>query len=247
MEQLTLAIAPRPEADFSHYLPGPNGEALAAIAEWAAGRGDPFLYLFGASGSGKTHLLQAACREATRQGRIAMYLPLGHPALTPEALEAVERADHLAVDEIQSRADDPGWEQALFGAYNRLRDAGRRLLVAADVPLAELPIALPDLRSRLGWGPAYRLRLLGEGDCALLVRQAAERRGLRLTEAAVAFIMRRSPRDPRALLDLLDELDRLCLRHQRRPSVWLLRRLLGPDQPSPPRPADRPHRASGHD
>ncbi|MCU0833476.1 MAG: DnaA regulatory inactivator Hda [Chromatiaceae bacterium] len=247
MEQLTLAIAPRPEADFSDYLPGPNGEALAAIADWAAGRGDPFLYLFGASGSGKTHLLQAACCEAARRGRRALYLPLDHAGLTPAALEDLEQVDHLGLDAIQTRAGDPAWEQALFGAYNRLRDTGRRLLVAAHVPLAELPIALPDLRSRLGWGPAYRLRLLREGDCALLVRQAAERRGLRLTEAAVAFIMRRSPRDPRALLDLLDELDRLCLRHQRRPSIWLLRRLLDADQPSPSSPADAAHRASGND
>lgn len=247
MEQLTLAVALPPEADFTHYLPGPNDEAVAAVADWAAGRGDPFLYLFGASGSGKTHLLQAACREATRRGRRALYLPLDHAGLTPAALEDLEQADHLGLDAIQTRAGDAAWEQALFGAYNRLRDAGRRLLVAADAPLAELPVALPDLRSRLGWGPAYRLRLLDESDCANLLRQAAERRGLRLTEAAVGFIMRRSPRDPRALLDLLDELDRLSLRHHRRPSVWLLRHLLGPDQPSPRSPDDPPCQASGRD
>jgi len=234
MEQLTLPIALRPQTELAEYLPGPNAEALAAIGAWAADSGEPFLYLFGPSGSGKTHLLQAACREAASRGRRALYLPLGHAGLTPSAVDDLDQTDHLALDEIHTRLGEPAWEQALFASYNRRREAGRRLLVAGDVPVRELPVALADLRSRLGWGPAYRLRPLRERDCALLVRRSAERRGLRLGEAAVAYILRRAARDPGALLGLLDELDRLCLRHQRQPSIWLLRRLLGPSDPTGP-------------
>jgi DnaA family protein len=247
MEQLTLPIALPREADLAEYLPGPNAEAVAAIGAWARSSGDPFLYLFGPAGSGKTHLLQGACREANLSGRRALYLPLGLTGLTPGALDDLEHIEYLALDEIETRCGDPAWEQALFAAYNRLRERGGGLLVAADTPVAALAVTLPDLRSRLGWGPAYRLRCLDEGDCIRLVRQSAERRGLRLGEAAVDYIMRRSTRAPDALLGVLDELDRLCLRHQRRPSVGLLRRLLESQEPSLANPSEPPRGVIGRE
>lgn len=226
MQQLPLAIQLRPEADFADYLPGPNAEAVAAVSGWSEGSGDPFLHLFGPPGTGKTHLLQAACRAARGRNRAAVYLPLGHPGLAPAVLENLEHADLLAIDDIQVVAGEAAWEQGLFQVYNRLREAGRRLLTSADAPPAELALGLPDLRSRLSWGPGYRLRALGEADCERLLVESAGRRGLELGADAIGYIMRRCPRDPGSLLSLLDELDRMSLRDKRRPSVWLIRQLL---------------------
>lgn len=235
MQQLPLAVQLRPQADFADYLPGPNAEAAAAVAAWADGAGDAFLYLFGPTGTGKTHLLHAACRAAAANTVALLYLPLAHPGLEPAVLEDLERADLIALDDIHAVAGDAAWERGLFDLYNRLRAAGRRLLVSADAPAAELRLGLPDLRSRLGWGPGYRLRPLGEDDCVRLLRESAARRGLDLGAGAVRFIMRRCPRDAGHLLGLLDELDRVSLQDKRRPSVWLIRRLLeGSEKASPP-------------
>lgn len=226
MQQLILPVELRPEADFAEYLPGPNAEAHAALFSWSMAQGERFVYLFGPSGSGRTHLLQAACRAAAAEGARIVYLPLAHPAMETDVLEDLEQSELVALDDIQSRAGDPVWEEALFGLYNRLRTAGGRLLVSGDAPVPELPLALADLRSRLGWGPAYRLQCLGEADCARLVRESAARRGLILKDDAVAYLMRRAPRAPGPLLALLADLDRLCLQDQRRPTVPMLRRLL---------------------
>lgn len=226
MKQLPLAVDLPPRAELEEYLPGPNREAAAAVTAWADGRGDPFIYLFGPSGTGRTHLLQGACRAAAAHGRRALYLPLSHPGLEPTALEGLEGVDAVALDDLQAVADAPAWEHALFDLYNRLRETGRRLLVAADAPVADLALGLPDLRSRLGWGPGYRLRPLGDADCARLLRDAAARRGLTLGEDAVAYLMRRCPREPAPLLGVLDALDRLSLTEKRRPTVPLLRRVL---------------------
>lgn len=226
MQQLPLAVQLRPEADFAEYLPGPNAEAVAAIAAWAAGDGEPFLYLFGPSGSGKTHLLQAACRSAAARSAEVVYLPLAHVAMRPAALEGLEQAEVVALDDLQAVAGDAGWERSLFDLYNRLRETDGRLLVSARQPLAELPVELPDLRSRLGWGPGYRLRPLSDADNERLLLESAKRRGMDLGTDAIAYIMRRCPRDAGSLLGLLDRIDRESLRKKCRPTLWLVRQTL---------------------
>jgi DnaA family protein len=227
--QLALALAWRPESNFTEYLPGPNAEVTAAIAAWAkevgSDDGGRFLYLHGPSGTGKTHLLQAACREGHEKGLAVAYLPMDHPGLTPAVLDELEHLDRIALDGLDAIASAPDWEEALFHLYNRLREGRRALLVAARAPAAELGIHLPDLVSRLAWGPSYRLRPLDEGGCAALLRLTAERRGLHLGDEVIAYILKRHPREPRQLLALLDALDQASLIHKRRPSLALIRGL----------------------
>jgi len=226
MEQLPLPVQLRPEASFGSFVPGPNAEAVAALEAWARLAGEPFALVCGLPGTGKTHLLQAACRAAVAVGHPAQYLPLGHPGLSPDALDGLEQVGRIALDDIQAIADDPAWEVALFTLFNRLRDRGGGLLVSADRPAATLPLALPDLRSRLGWGPCYRLQPLGEEDCEALLRRAAARRGLRLGPELVDYLMRRLARDPGSLLAFLEALDRESLAARRAPSIPLARRVL---------------------
>ncbi len=233
--QLPLALDKRPELDFSEYLPGPNAEGVAAVLTWAqatpGAEGDRFLYLFGPPGTGKTHLLQAACQAAREAGLASAYLPLDHPGLDPAILDELESLDRVALDALDAIAGIPAWEQALFHLYNRLRQAKRGLLVAARRPTAEVGVQLPDLVSRLAWGPAYRLKPLDEMGCAELLRQGAQGRGLPLGEEAIAYLLKHCPREPGYLLALLGELDQASLAHKRRPTLPLIRDLLGNREP----------------
>jgi len=226
MQQLPLALKLRSDGGFADYLAGPNAEPVKAIAAWAAGEGERFLYLFGPSGSGKTHLLQAACRSAAERSEEVVYLPLAEFEMRPAVLEGLELAGFVALDDLHAVAADADWERSLFGLYNRLRETGGRLLVGARPPLAELPIVLPDLRSRLGWGPGYRLRPLSDEDSERLLLHSAKRRGLELGTDVVGYIMRRSPRDAGSLLGLLDSIDQESLRKKCRPTLWLVRQIL---------------------
>ena len=115
MAQLPLALTLADHASFETFVGGANAAAVEharSLARGAAGT----IWLFGAVGSGKSHLLQAACRAATAAGRRAMYVAL--PARSPEILADLEHVDVLAVDDVHRVAGHLEWEQALFVILN---------------------------------------------------------------------------------------------------------------------------------
>ena len=86
MKQLALGVRLRAEAVFDSFAPGENSEVLTALRSANA---TP-LWLWGAHGSGKTHLLQAVCAAA---GDTAAYFPLDRSlGLPSEALAGFERS-----------------------------------------------------------------------------------------------------------------------------------------------------------
>ncbi|MCF1183020.1 DnaA regulatory inactivator Hda [Marichromatium gracile] len=224
--QLHLPVALTREPTLTEYLPGPNAEAVAAIAALSSTAGEPLVFLHGASGTGKTHLLQAACLEASAHRLQAHYLPLKTPGLAPSLLDDLEQLDLIAIDDIDAVTRDGDWEQALFDLYNRLRERGRQLLVAARQPPERLTLDRADLRSRLQWGPCYRLLALTDRDCEQLLSTSAAQRGLRLGPALVRYIMHYHARDPESLLALIERIDAASLREQRQPTIPMVRRVL---------------------
>lgn len=228
-QQLHLPLELVREPTLAEFLPGPNAEAVALVEGMASGAGEPFLFLFGRAGTGKTHLLQAACLAAVHQGRQSHFVPLGTAGLKPRVLDDLERLDLVAVDDVQAIAGDAVWERALFDLFNRIREQGRRLLAAAAAAPDDLPLNLPDLRSRLQWGPRYCMLPLTDAESERLLSEAARRRGLALNGEQTGYIMKNHARDPASLLDLIVRIDSLSLREQRPATLPLIRRALRGD------------------
>ena len=217
--QLSLAVNLRDGFDFDGYWDGGNEAAVAAVRALEPGS----CYLWGEAGSGKSHLLQAACGEATRQGLRPVYLSLAQAGLAPENLAGFDGLDLVALDDLDAVAGDEAWEQALFHLYNRLHDAGARQLLAATVSPTALPLRLPDLKSRCGWGLVFRLQRLDETGLRQALRHRAARRGLELPDEVLDYLLRRLPREPALLFALLDRLDHASLAAQRRLTIPFIR------------------------
>lgn len=217
--QLALPLRQPAAVGFDGFVDDGNVEVLAALRLWCAGRGERYLLIHGAAGSGKSHLLQAAAGETARRGEAVVYLPLDRGELAPAALDDLDGRDAVVIDAVDAVAGQADWELALFRLWNRLAEGRRRLLMGARLPPAHLPIGLADLRSRLAAGPAYAVLPLDDAGRARLLRLGAEQRGMRLGDAAVAYILTRCPRDPGWLNGLLDRLDAACLAARRAPTV----------------------------
>ncbi len=224
--QLHLPIELIREPTLADYQPGPNREALAAVQSLAAGTAEPYVFLFGGPATGKTHLLQGACQAAIAAGKTAQYIPTGQTGLLPSMFEDLETRDLLAIDDVQRIAGRADWELALFDLFNRARTRGCALLIAANAAPDALGLGLPDLQSRLQWGPRYCLVPLTDADCEQLLMDVAAGLGMRLGDDSARYIMRNYARDPASLIALIEQIDRVSLREQRQPSILLVRRVI---------------------
>lgn len=229
--QLPLGVRLRDDATFANYYPGANAAALGYVermcdtsANWA----ENLIYLWGVEGVGRSHLLQAACLRMEQQGGRAVYLPLDSVAVYgTQLLDNLEECDLVCLDGMEAVAGHPVWEEALFHLFNRLRDAGRSLLMAASAPPREVPVKLPDLKSRLTMALVFQLRTLSDEEKLRALQLRASRRGLHLTDEVGRFILTRGARSMNALFDLLDQLDQASLQAQRRLTIPFLKETLG--------------------
>jgi DnaA family protein len=217
MKQLALGVRLRADAVFESFAPGPNKEIIAALRM----PNTPPLWLWGASGSGKTHLLQAVCSTAADT---AAYFPLDRAsALPPEALAGFERSRVLCIDDVDAVAGDPVWEQALFRLFNEAAELRTRLIFAAGVPPAQAAWSLEDWRSRAAACVVYHLRELDDDGRIEALRLRAAQRGLQLPDETSEYLLKRMPRDLKSLLEVLDALDEASLVAQRRLTIPFIR------------------------
>lgn len=223
MKQLPLAVRLQDRAVFDSFLAGANGQALAAARGLAAGQGQALLYLHGIEGVGKSHLLQAICAAVPG----AAYLPLRQlRERDASLLEGIHGLPLIAIDDPQAIAGQPEWERGLFTLYNDSLATGTRLVVAAREPAVDLPLALPDLRSRLAAMPHYALRPLDEAQQRAALQARAAARGLLLPEETLQYLQRRFARDMGSLYALLERLDVASLEAQRPLTVPFIRSVL---------------------
>jgi DnaA family protein len=223
MSQLALPLKLADHAVFESFHAAGNESTVAALERLAA-TGAGGAWIWGGSGTGKTHLLQAVCAGA---GDTAMYLPLADlAAADPALVDGLEGRALICIDDIDRVAGDRGWEQALFRLYNALTERGRGLLVASTASPRESGFALADLDSRLKQLPVFRLRTLDDADRADALRLRARHRGLELPRETASYLLKRSRRDMKSLYALLDTLDSAALSQQRRLTVPFVRGVL---------------------
>lgn len=205
MKQLLLDIQPAALPTLDNFVVGRNAEALHSLKLAASGNTDTrFIYLWGANGSGKSHLL-AACTALARQAQLQLV-----------CADAV----HLLSDEDQI---------GLFNTYNQLRDdtSGHGGILIASGIAAPTQMGLrDDLATRLAWGLVYQLHPLSDEEKAQALRTHAVERGIKLPDEVVDYCLSHLRRDLPTLMATLDALDEWSLTEKKPVTVPMLRKLL---------------------
>lgn len=229
--QLPLAIQLPDSATFSNLVEGDNGEAISHVQHCLSATESKCdgqaIYIWGASGCGKTHLLQAACHALSDQEAATVYLPLrDHEQLDPMMLEGLEGLALVCIDDIDAISGIGCWEDALFHLYNRMQTRQGYLLLAAHAPPTELDLVLADLSSRLSWGWVFQLQLLNDDEKKQALQLRAHTRGFSLSDEVGDYLLHYFSRDMHALFILLDRLDVASLIEQRRLTVPWVKKVL---------------------
>ena len=238
MNQLLLDLGAPPKPTLDNFIVGRNAEALASLRRLcAAPVADPparCLYLWGEAGSGRSHLLRAACDlldghyltvdpHAAERAADGMAEDLRHAiACAPSQARCL-----LAIDDVEETGAEV--QEALFHALNAMRAEPRAAIVVAGNAAPRDLVLAPgrdDLRSRLAWGLAFELHGLDdEAKDAALARRASER-GYALTSDVRRHLLTQFARDLGSLMRIVDALDRFALEHQRAITVPLIREYL---------------------
>jgi DnaA-homolog protein len=218
VEQLVFELAVPEPPSFDNFLPGTNGEPVAALTRFAIGElPETGLLIWGAAGAGKTHLLRAAVAAAHAKGLTASYFA-GADEVTVDAIDGVSHL--VAIDRIDE-SDDSAQGRA-FTLYNAQKQRGARLIAASRQPPAAMTLR-EDLRTRLGWGLVYEVITLGDEEKSAALAAYALKRGFRLSGEVIDYLLRHGRRDMPSLLATLAALDRNSLAAKRPITVPLLR------------------------
>lgn len=225
--QLPLSVQLRDDATFDNFFPGSNAQVLFSLRKLVKGAGQLFIYLWGEAGVGCSHLLQAACHEASSYNLSAVFLPLEElVSYSPEVFEGLEGLDLVCLDNVHALAGLNQWEYGLFDLYNRLHDANVRLVIATQAPPSAVGFALKDLVSRFGSGLSYQVQPLNEVEKLNALQLRANQRGLDLHEDVGRYLLQRCQHSMKHLLNALDTLDQASLTAQRRLTKPFIREVM---------------------
>jgi DnaA family protein len=225
MQQLALDIGLPVGPSFDNFCTGPNAAARQHLMGWIGVKSAAHLfspvptYLWGPSGSGKTHLLKATCDALRAQGARVGRMD----ALTLDLAEFDESWAAVALDDVHLYSVEQ--QHCAFNWFVNCHAHQRPVLAAGASPPAQLKLR-EDLRTRLGWGHIFGLRLLSETERRAVLRQAADDRGVFLGDDVMDFMLTRFSRDLGSLMQLLELLDGYALQTKRAITIPLIKSMM---------------------
>ena len=178
---------------FANYIVGPSNRLAFAAVEGVAeepGRLYNPLFLYGAAGLGKTHLLHAVGHALLDQGLHVVYLSA--EAFTNQLITAIQQrkmddfraryrsADALLMDDIQFIAGKEQTQEEFFYTFNELHEAGRQIIITSDKNPAHIAHLEERLRTRFEWGMIADLQAPDMETRMAILRHKAEEQHIRV-------------------------------------------------------------------
>lgn len=216
MNQLIFDFAERGYPGFDKFLGTENAELVYVLQH----KHDPFIYVWGEEGTGKSHLLRAWVAQALDAGKKAVYIDAAATPLTEAAFEA----EYLAIDQIEKLGNE---EQALlFAVFNRFRNSGKGFLLLSSEHTPQQLVIREDLRTRMAYCLVYEVKPLTDQEKIDALVSMAAARQVTIDPEIFEYLLNHWRRDMDSLMQMLDTLDNYAVTMGKRITLPLLRQLL---------------------
>ena len=188
---------------FENFIKGPSNQfayaAAQAVAANPSGAYNP-LFIYGPSGLGKTHLLNAIQIEIKKNHPDYNIVYVDCEMFTNEIITAVKtatteqfrqkyrEADVLLIDDIQFLAGKESTQEEFFHTFNTLHNDGRQIVIASDRPAKEIKSLEERLRTRFEWGLTADIQPPDFETRVAIVKRKAELLSLKLPDDVAEYI-----------------------------------------------------------
>jgi chromosomal replication initiator protein len=208
------ATGMNPRNTFDTFVVGSNSQfahgAAVAVAKSPAKTYNPF-FIYGGSGLGKTHLLQAIGHQVLGGSKSAKVVYLSSEQFTNEFIDAIQHgtlvkfrkkyrsADVLMIDDIQFLAGKERSQEEFFHTFNTLHDGHKQIVLSSDRPASEIEKLEQRLVSRFEWGMTAELQPPDVETRIAILKKKAETLNIALEPWIIEFLADRIRNNVRRL------------------------------------------------
>jgi chromosomal replication initiator protein len=231
--QLIFDFPVNPKFSFDNFVVcAGNKSAYHFARQLAEGDGtENLLYVYGPTGSGKTHLLTAVANSICSAAGLAAIPTISfrnidelyrgnYPAEEPSKLaERFRNAPALLVDDIHLIPGNVNIRVELWQLFNDFHTAGKKIAITGLCPPKELPRIDDHLISRLLWGLVAKLDIFGDDSLRMILQKLAEDRQIFLPVEVIDYLLIHKRRDIPSLLDALEQIRRHALATKKKISL----------------------------
>lgn len=222
-KQLCLDLDCAVRFSFSNYIG--SEDIISAMQKAFEGQADyRYVFLYGHSSAGKTHLLKAASQFLLDIGKRVMYIDFSRlNKLTPDLIQGLWSMDLVCLDNIEHVSGSKFWEEALFNLFNQLSEHKKPLFISGNNPPHLVGFDLPDLRTRLCSGVMFKLLDLEDELKLAIMQQRALELGLDLSDGVANYILNNYSRDLKSLMSKIESIADKFLMINKKPTISMLK------------------------
>ncbi len=206
--QANISEGPKlhPDYKFDNFVVGSCNRlahASCVAVSQSPGRTYNPLFIYGSSGLGKTHLLQAICYEIKQKNSRAVIQFLGCEDFVNRFITAIEKGnlagfqsqfrtvDALVIDDVQFLSEREQSQEEFFHTFNALYNNSKQIILSADSAPGQIPALEERLISRFSWGLVTRIDPPSYETRVAIVQKKAHLRGLKISDEIAEYISRK--------------------------------------------------------
>ncbi|MGP0566363.1 MULTISPECIES: DnaA/Hda family protein [unclassified Nitrospina] len=235
--QRILNFPVHPEYTFENFILSTGSDFAFTTARQFSTPGtapSQSLFIAGAAGLGKTHLLMAAGNLAS-ETQSALYIHCddflatvaGGEKSNEAALAPLETVDLLLMDDMDRIAGHTEAQEKLYLVFNTRREHDKRIVFAGRTAPNRLPDTESYLRSRFQWGVTAELGPIDDATTGQLVKKLGQDMNLEVPDKITHYLLTRLPRDFSSIKNAVSRINTESLARRQKVTLPLVKAALG--------------------